>query len=83
MGAFRQIKVTVTGFGRPTVRTRNGYYATPTAAWIAAILRDAHRRVSSVGQRKRWRVIPVASPHDQILAALHANVDGMIQPVRP
>jgi Ca-activated chloride channel homolog len=30
-GAFRQIKVTVTGFGRPTVRTRNGYYATPTA----------------------------------------------------
>jgi hypothetical protein len=23
--------VTVTGFGRPTVRTRNGYYATPTA----------------------------------------------------
>jgi Ca-activated chloride channel family protein len=30
-GTFRQIKVTVTGFGRPTVRTRNGYYATPTA----------------------------------------------------
>ena len=30
-GSFRQIKVTVTGFGRPTVRTRNGYYATPTA----------------------------------------------------
>ena len=28
-GTFRQIKVTVTGFGRPTVRTRNGYYATP------------------------------------------------------
>ena len=30
-GTFRQVKVTVTGFGRPTVRTRNGYYATPTA----------------------------------------------------
>jgi VWFA-related protein len=30
-GSFRQIKVTVTGFGRPTVRTRNGYYATPIA----------------------------------------------------
>jgi len=30
-GTFRQIKVTVTGFGKPTVRTRNGYYATPTA----------------------------------------------------
>jgi VWFA-related protein len=30
-GAFRQIKVTVSGYGRPTVRTRNGYYATPIA----------------------------------------------------
>ena len=30
-GSFRQVKVTVSGFGRPTVRTRNGYYATPTA----------------------------------------------------
>jgi Ca-activated chloride channel homolog len=30
-GTFRQVKVTVTGFGHPTVRTRNGYYATPTA----------------------------------------------------
>jgi Ca-activated chloride channel homolog len=30
-GTFRQVKVTVTGFGRSTVRTRNGYYATPTA----------------------------------------------------
>jgi Ca-activated chloride channel family protein len=30
-GTFRQIKVIVNGFGRPTVRTRNGYYATPTA----------------------------------------------------
>jgi len=33
-GSFRQIKVTVNGFGRPTVRTRNGYYATPTARVI-------------------------------------------------
>ena len=30
-GSFRQVKVTVTGFGHPAVRTRNGYYATPTA----------------------------------------------------
>jgi VWFA-related protein len=36
-GTFRQIKVTVTGFGRPTVRTRNGYYATPTARADRAI----------------------------------------------
>jgi VWFA-related protein len=36
-GSFRQIKVTVTGFGRPTVRTRNGYYATPTARIDRAI----------------------------------------------
>jgi len=27
-GTFREINVTVTGFGSPTVRTRNGYYAT-------------------------------------------------------
>jgi VWFA-related protein len=30
-GSFRQIKVTVSGPGRPVVRTRNGYYATPDA----------------------------------------------------
>ncbi len=30
-GSYRQIKVTVNGPGRPTVRTRNGYYATPDA----------------------------------------------------
>jgi Ca-activated chloride channel homolog len=30
-GSFRQIKVAVTGFGKPTVRTRNGYYATAGA----------------------------------------------------
>ena len=36
-GSFRQIKVTVNGFGRPTVRTRNGYYATPTARLDRAI----------------------------------------------
>jgi VWFA-related protein len=28
-GSFRQIKVTVNGPGRPTVRTRTGYYASP------------------------------------------------------
>ena len=28
-GSFRQIKVTANGPGRPTVRTRSGYYATP------------------------------------------------------
>jgi Ca-activated chloride channel homolog len=28
-GTFRKIQVTVNGYGRPTVRTRNGYYATP------------------------------------------------------
>ncbi len=28
-GSFRQIKVIVNGYGRPTVRTQNGYYATP------------------------------------------------------
>jgi Ca-activated chloride channel homolog len=27
-GTFREVKVTVTGYGTPTVRTRNGYYAT-------------------------------------------------------
>lgn len=31
-GTFRQIKVVVNGFGRPTVRTRSGYYATPDRA---------------------------------------------------
>jgi len=29
-GTFRKITVKVTGYGNPTVRTRNGYYATPT-----------------------------------------------------
>lgn len=28
-GTFRAIKVIVNGFGKPTVRTRNGYYASP------------------------------------------------------
>lgn len=44
-GTFRQVKVTVTGFGRPTVRTRNGYYATPTARITApgeALARNTH-----------------------------------------
>ncbi len=31
-GTFRQIKVTVTGYGKPAVRTRNGYYATAPGA---------------------------------------------------
>jgi Ca-activated chloride channel family protein len=30
-GTFRQIVVKVTGFGKPTVRAKNGYYATPVA----------------------------------------------------
>jgi len=30
-GTFRQVKVTVKAAGNPTVRTRNGYYATPAA----------------------------------------------------
>ena len=30
-GSFRAIKVVVNGFGRPTVRTRNGYYASAAA----------------------------------------------------
>jgi hypothetical protein len=30
-GTFRQIKVTVKGFGNPVVRTRNGYYASAAA----------------------------------------------------
>lgn len=35
-GTYRQIKVTVTGFGRPNVRSRNGYYATPVPPKAAA-----------------------------------------------
>ncbi len=35
-GTFRQIKVIVNGFGRPNVRTRNGYYATPDTSKSAA-----------------------------------------------
>jgi Ca-activated chloride channel family protein len=30
-GTFRQIRVTVNGFGKPVVRTRNGYYSTSAA----------------------------------------------------
>jgi Ca-activated chloride channel family protein len=30
-GSFRQIKVAIAGFGKPTIRTRNGYYATANA----------------------------------------------------
>jgi Ca-activated chloride channel family protein len=35
-GTFRQIKITVTAPGKPTVRTRSGYYATPDQANPAA-----------------------------------------------
>jgi Ca-activated chloride channel homolog len=28
-GSFRKVDVVVNGFGHPTVRTRNGYYASP------------------------------------------------------
>jgi len=28
-GSFRQIKITANAPGKPTVRTRSGYYATP------------------------------------------------------
>lgn len=33
-GSYRQIKVTVDAPGKPTVRTRSGYYATPDAAMV-------------------------------------------------
>jgi len=33
-GSYRQIKVTVDAPGKPTVRTRSGYYATPDAAAV-------------------------------------------------
>ena len=36
-GSFRQIKVTVNGFGHPIVRTRTGYYATPDSAEKKAV----------------------------------------------
>jgi VWFA-related protein len=35
-GKFRSIKITVNAAGRPTVRTRNGYYATPDQGLPAA-----------------------------------------------
>ncbi len=40
-GSYRQIKVTVDAPGRPTVRTRSGYYATPDIAGVkqAAVAR--------------------------------------------
>jgi Ca-activated chloride channel homolog len=38
-GSFRQIRVTVDGPGRPVVRTRTGYYATPEAAGRTASAR--------------------------------------------
>jgi VWFA-related protein len=33
-GTYRQINVTVNGPGKPTVRTRSGYYATPAASRV-------------------------------------------------
>lgn len=44
-GTFRQVKVTVNGFGHPTVRTRNGYYATPTARLMAPPLGELARNI--------------------------------------
>jgi VWFA-related protein len=40
-GTFRQIRVTVDGPGRPTVRTRSGYYATPEPPRKATSMRPA------------------------------------------
>jgi VWFA-related protein len=45
-GSFRQIKVTVNAPGRPAVRTRSGYYATPLAGSPAPPAPPA-RKVSS------------------------------------
>jgi VWFA-related protein len=39
-GTFRQIKVTASAPNRPTVRTRNGYYATPDSAKAATAARN-------------------------------------------
>ena len=39
-GSFRQIKVTASAPNRPTVRTRNGYYATPDSAKSATAARN-------------------------------------------
>ena len=47
-GTFRQIKVTVTGFGRPAVRTRNGYYATRRPAWIVPSIAPKKRSPPAV-----------------------------------
>lgn len=41
-GSFRQIKVTVNGPGRPTVRTRTGYYATPNSVGKKTTVSSAH-----------------------------------------
>jgi len=40
-GSFRQIKVTASGPGRPTVRTRSGYYATPDGIGASASARNS------------------------------------------
>ncbi len=38
-GSFRTIKVLANGPGRPSVRTRSGYYATPEAPKRSALVR--------------------------------------------
>jgi VWFA-related protein len=43
-GGFRQIRVTVSGSNRPTVRTRTGYYATPDLAGKPAAAPPARKR---------------------------------------
>ena len=88
-GTFRQIKVTVNGFGRPTVRTRNGYYATPTARLDRAygsIHRanvDSPPLVFGCGrrrQRKRRRIIPVPGSHVKSLRSFTRMSTGWYSP---
>jgi VWFA-related protein len=43
-GGFRQIRVTVSGSNRPTVRTRTGYYATPDLAGKPGAAPPARKR---------------------------------------
>lgn len=43
-GSFRQIKVTVNGPGKPVVRTRTGYYATPDVKKTAGLIDPSKAR---------------------------------------
>jgi len=45
-GSYRQIKVTVEGPGKPVVRTRSGYYATPDVANQKSASADATKTAS-------------------------------------